>query len=119
MKLAQDYKNIASLYTGGKHIQENFAKIDAYLSLFCEKKPVLFLKQVHGNRYIYEWKSNSMFLNGFSPCLIIEAIADKNMGRSINLQNKNILQTNVYGNFILTENNILNKKTGIEHLGSF
>ena len=78
MKLAQDYKNIASLYTGGKHIQENFAKIDAYLSLFCKK-----------------------------------------MGRRINLQNKNILQTNVYGNFILTENNILNKKTGIEHLGSF
>ena len=46
MKLAQDYKNIASLYSGGKTNQQNFAKIDSYLRIFSEDKPILFLKQV-------------------------------------------------------------------------
>lgn len=118
MKLAQDYRNIASLYGDRSVYQENFANIDTYLNLFCEKNPVLFLKQVQGNTHVYEWRSNSMFFNGFSPCMIIEAYVKDFQGRSINLQNKNILKTNVYGNFTLTENNILNKKSGIELLGS-
>lgn len=119
MKLAQDYVNIASLYNGQFNYQDNFANIDSYLKLFCEKNPVLSLKQVQGNTHVYEWRSNSMFLNGFSPCFIIETYVNGFQGRGINLQNKNILKTNVYGNFTLTENNILNKKSGIELLGSF
>jgi len=119
MKLAKDYRNIASLYYQNQPSQQNFAKIEDYLRVFCEKDPVLFLKQVQGNTHVYEWRSQSMFFNGFAPCLIVEVYTDKFLGRSINLQNKSILKTNVYGNFTLTENHILNKKSGIELLGSF
>lgn len=118
MKLAQDYKNIASLYSGQKTNQQNFAKIESYLRIFSEDNPLLFLKQVQGNTHIYEWRNPTTFFNGFTPCLIIECFVDKFQGRSINLQNKNILKTNVYGNFTLTENNVLNTKSGIELLGS-
>jgi len=119
MKLAQDYQNIASLYSGHKQNQENFAKINSYFRLFSEDSPILFLKQVQGNTHVYEWKNNSVFLNGFSPCLIVEATTNKYMGRSINLQNKDILQKSVYANFTLTENNILNKMSSVQFLGSF
>ena len=119
MKLAKDYRNIASLYYQNQPSQQNFAKIEEYLKIFCENDPSLFLKQVQGNTHVYEWRNQSMFFNGFMPCLIIEVYTDKFLGRSINLQNKNILKTNVYGNFTLTENHILNKKSGIELLGSF
>jgi len=118
MKLAKDYRNIASLYYQNQSSQQNFAKIQDYLGIFCENDPVLFLKQVQGNTHVYEWRSQTMFLNGFTPCLILEVYTDKYLGRSINLQNKNIIKTNVYGNFTLTENKILNKKSGIELLGS-
>ena len=118
MKLAQDYRNIASLYCQNQSSQQKVAKIETYLRIFGEDCPRLFLKQVQGNTHVYEWRSPVIFFNGFSPCLIVECFVDKFQGRSINLQNKNILKTNVYGNFTLNENNVLNKKTGIELLGS-
>jgi hypothetical protein len=118
MKLAQDYKNIASLYSGQKRNQQNFEKIESYLHIFSEDKPLLFLKQVQGNTHIYEWRNPTIFFNGFTPCLIIECFVEKFQGRNINLQNKNILKTNIYSNFTLTENNILYKKSEVQLLRS-
>ena len=46
MKLAQDYKNIASLYCQNTSSQQNSAKITEYLRIFCENNPNLILKKV-------------------------------------------------------------------------
>jgi hypothetical protein len=119
MKLAQDYKNIASLYCQNTSSQQNSAKITEYLRIFCENNPNLILKKVYGNQYLYEWKSPSLFMNGFSPCLIIEVRTCKNLGRMINLKNPNILEKIAYSNFVLTEDNILNKMSQVQLLGSF
>jgi len=119
MKLAQDYRNIASLYLQNPSINKDTTSIEQYLKLFCETNPILSLKTVYGSQYLYEWKSPVMFLNGFTPCLIIEAVTNLNLGKKIDLKNKNILEKNAYGNFVLTENNILNKKSEIQLLGSF
>lgn len=119
MKLAQDYKNIASLYCQNTSLNKDTTSINSYLKLFCEDNPILNLKSVYGTHYVYEWKSPVIFFNGFAPCLIIEAVTKHNFGKKIDLKNKNILEKNAYSNFILTENNILNKKPEIQLLGAF
>ena len=119
MRLAQDYKNIASIYLQNTLASNNSISMDSYLKLFCESDPILFLKRVYGDRYLYEWKSPVTFFNGFSPCLIIEVQTNKNLGKNINLKNKNILERIAYSNFILTEENILDKKSELQMLGTF
>jgi len=119
MKLAQDYKNISDIYCQNRPSQTNATSLDAYLKLFSEKNPVLSLKRVYGDQYLYEWKSPVVFLNGFSPCLILEVRTKTNAGKIINLQNKNILEKIAYSNFVLSEDNILNKKSQVVLLGHF
>lgn len=119
MKLAQDYKNIADLYCQNRPSQTNGTTLNAYLKLFSENNPILGLKRVYGDQYLYEWKSPVLFLNGFSPCLVLEARTKGNAGKAINLQNKNILEKIAYSNFVLTEENILNKKSEVGLLGHF
>ena len=119
MKLARDYKNIADIYCQNHGLKTNSNTLDAYLKLFSEKDPILSLKRVYGDQYFYEWKSPVVFFNGFMPCLILEARTKNNHGKSINLQNKNILEKIAYSNFVLTEENILNKKPEVQLLGHF
>lgn len=119
MKLAQDYKNIASLYCQNPSVLKDATSIESYLKLFCETGPVLTLKRIYGNQYLYEWKSPVLFLNGFTPCLIIEARTGKNLGKRIEMKNTGILEKIAYSNFTLTEDYILNKKPEIQLLGTF
>ena len=119
MKLARDYKNIADIYCQNHVSKSNGNTLDAYLKLFSEKDPIFSLKRVYGDQYFYEWKSPVVFFNGFMPCLILEARTKNNYGKSINLQNKNILEKIAYSNFVLTEENILNKKPEVQLLGHF
>jgi len=119
MKLAQDYRNISNIYCQNRPSHSNSTSLDAYLKLFSEKDPVFSLKRVYGDQYLYEWKSPILFFNGFSPCLILEVRTKTNAGKTINLQNKNILEKIAYSNFVLTEENILNKKSEVALLGYF
>jgi hypothetical protein len=119
MKPAQDYKNISHIYCQNRSSNSNSTSLDAYLKLFSEKNPVLTMKRMYENHYLYEWKSPMLFFNGFSPCLILEVRTKTNVGKTINLQNKNILEKIAYSNFVLTEENILNKKSEVMLLGYF
>jgi len=119
MKLAQDYKNIAAIYCQNNPHKADSTTLNNYLKLFSENDPILSLKRVYGDQYFYEWKSPVVFFNGFMPCLILEVRTKNNAGKTINLQNKNILEKIAYSNFILTEENILNKKPEVQLLGHF